>query len=382
MNKTFTNSGINYIDLFSGIGGFHLGILKAGIKINKSFYSDIDKYANQIYIKHFNNSTALGDVRNIDKKAIYNECGGIGKINLITFGFPCQDLSVAGKGLGFEGSRSSLFFEAIRLVQELQPDYFIFENVKGLLSSSGGKNFEIVLQEIADAGYDGQWQLVNTGWFLPQNRERIYFVGYNRASAKCPPQVFPITGANRKPLEIQSKAGAEQDRLCCKNSQAQRENELSKDRRQSKGRFDTDSDGELKQNNQLKKFIKSDCQGYRVYKTSGASAAINANAGGLGAKTGLYAIPVLTPERKNKRQNGRRFKTDGEPAFTLTTQDQHGIYDGSNIRRLTPTECERLQGFPDGWTEGLSDNQRYKCLGNAVSVPVVEEIIRRLFQQE
>ena len=108
------------------------------------------------------------------------------------------------------------------------------------------------------------------------------------------------------------------------------------------------------------------------------------NAGGLGGKTGLYAIPVLTPDRLNKRQNGRRFKTDGEPSFTLTGQDIHGISDGMKIRRLTPTECERLQGFPDNWTqygadgELISDTQRYKMCGNAVTTNVIQAIAERL----
>jgi DNA (cytosine-5)-methyltransferase 1 len=100
--------------------------------------------------------------------------------------------------------------------------------------------------------------------------------------------------------------------------------------------------------------------------------------GGQGAKTGLYAIPVLTPDRVEKRQNGRRMKKNGEPGFTLTGQDIHGVYDGFRIRRLTPTECERLQGFPDGWTSGISDSQRYKCLGNAVTVNVIKAIGMKL----
>lgn len=103
----------------------------------------------------------------------------------------------------------------------------------------------------------------------------------------------------------------------------------------------------------------------------------------------MYAVPVLTPERENKRQNGRRFKTNGEPAFTCTAQDRHGVYDGVKIRRLTPTECERLQGFPDSYTEygvngsgdtiKVSDTQRYKCLGNAVTTTVITAIINKMY---
>lgn len=92
------------------------------------------------------------------------------------------------------------------------------------------------------------------------------------------------------------------------------------------------------------------------------------------------SIPVLTPNRPEKRQNGRRFKEDGEPSFTLNTQDRHGVYDGYRIRRLTPTECERLQAYPDGWTKEVSDTQRYKTLGNGVTTNVVEEIIKRLYE--
>lgn len=126
-------------------------------------------------------------------------------------------------------------------------------------------------------------------------------------------------------------------------------------------------------------------QGNRVYDPSGLAVTQTSQ----GTKTGLYAIPVLTPDRANKRQNGRRFKTDGEPSFTLTSQDKHGVMILPNrIRRLTPTECERLMGLPDGWTsEGIdekgetikiSDSQRYKLTGNGVCVPVVKAIVERL----
>lgn len=119
-------------------------------------------------------------------------------------------------------------------------------------------------------------------------------------------------------------------------------------------------------------------QGQRVYSIKGLASSICGQAGGLGGKTGLYCIPVLTPNRGEKHQNGRRFKNDGEPSFTLTGQDYHGIYDGKSIRRLTPTEGLRLQGFPDNYLEG-SDTAKYKSIGNAVSVPIVKMIIERLY---
>ena len=113
-------------------------------------------------------------------------------------------------------------------------------------------------------------------------------------------------------------------------------------------------------------------KGRKSRKYTDAAPTLRGNSGQLQVK------PVLTPDRAEKRQNGRRFKDDGEDMFTLTSQDQHGVMEGSKIRRLTPIECERLQGFPDGWTEGQSDTQRYKQLGNAVTVPVVKAIGEKL----
>jgi DNA (cytosine-5)-methyltransferase 1 len=175
---------MNYLDLFSGIGGFHLGLVQAGAKIDKCYFSEIDKYATQIYKRHFPDSVELGNIKGVKGSEL-------GIIDLITFGFPCQDLSVAGKRAGLEGSRSGLFFEATRIIRECKPSVFVFENVAGLLTSNDGKDFEVVLREIADIGlYECEWQLLNTSWFLPQNRERVYFIGHlaNGSGRK----VFPI----------------------------------------------------------------------------------------------------------------------------------------------------------------------------------------------
>jgi DNA (cytosine-5)-methyltransferase 1 len=179
---------INYLDLFSGCGGFRYGLKMAGVALGYESHSDIDKHANSTYARHYKESEAIGDIKSI--KPVRGKLNGH-KINLITFGFPCQDLSVAGKGEGFSGDRSSLFYEATRLIRELRPEIFIFENVKGLFSNKEGRTFTDVLREIADIGlYECEWQLLNTRWFLPQNRERIYFIGHHGGQARR--QVFPI----------------------------------------------------------------------------------------------------------------------------------------------------------------------------------------------
>ena len=389
------NNGINYIDLFSGIGGFVKGIEQAGIKLNNHYYSEIDKNCINIYEKHFPKAKGLGDIKTIKNFSEFRN------IDLITFGFPCQDLSIAGKRTGFDGNRSGLFFEAIRLVKEIEPTCFIFENVKGLITNNRGKDFIRCLQEISNMrNYDCEWQLVNSSWFLPQNRERIYFIGHLRGKSR--PKVFPIresdfktsilqrqqsssittnnttanstttnstTTNNTTTNTITTRVGAETTGSYVVKSELYKEDKITN---LQENKIKTESHAELY-------VIGSNQKNAGLLKNKSTSLT---SAMGMGGGHIPTIIPVLTPNRFHKRQNGRRFKTNGEPSFTLTAQDQHGIYDGVNIRRLTPLECERLQGFPDNWTNGISDTQRYKCLGNAVTVPVVEEIVRRLFSIE
>ena len=278
---------IKYIDLFSGIGGFTLGLQNAGIEFDRHYFSEIDKNAISIYKKHFPAAKALGDVTTI------RTFSGI-SADLITFGFPCQDLSYAGKRQGLAGARSGLFFEALRIVRQVKPKYFIFENVKGLFTSDGGADFVRCLREIADIGlYDCEWQLVNTSWILPQNRERIYFIGHLRGASS--PKVFPIRG-------------------------------------------------QAEENN---KFIKE-------------------------ARRDLTVWPVCDITSASKMQTGRMI--GGRNAFTLTTRNMQGVWNGENFRFLMPVERERLQGFPDGWTaegingEIISDNVRAELLGDRKSV--------------
>lgn len=326
---------LTFIDFFSGIGGFRLGMEMAGHTCLG--HCEIDKYANASYINMHSPKESewfATDIKEVNPEEIP-------RANAWCFGFPCQDISVCGNQRGFEGERSSLFFTVTRLIrtlkEEAKPSILFIENVKNLLSVNRGYDFLKLLIELDEIGYDAEWQIINSRDYVPQNRERIFIIGHLRGRGGG--EVFPI----------------------------------------SRG------DGE----NTLKQLIGGS-QGMRVYDSNGISCCLSANGGGQGAKTGLYTIDknkeevraVLTPNRLNKRQNGRRIKNDGEPMFTLTTQDRHGVLVGKRVRRLTPKECFRLQGFSDEFyekaSEVCSEAQLYKQAGNSVTVNVIYEIAKRL----
>lgn len=385
------------VDLFSGIGGFAEGFRRAGVEFAAHFFSEIADGPIDIYKKHFQNAEGLGDVATIrDFSRIKAVRGGYPLV--ITAGFPCQDLSIAGKRQGLGGARSGLFFEAIRVIKELRPDVFVFENVKGLLTSHRGKDFVLFLQAIADlGGYECQWQLVNTDWFLPQNRERVYFVGCSGGFSGR--KIFPLEGRCAE-ADVISKQSA----LCLTATYGDNV---------GNGSYIIESQ-RLQKVKQLNRTAKNHQQD-RIYSTSGSSPTLGACSGGNlqpkifvrprgkndgGEKNGSCPtitsnsfqqntlVAVCTPEYASKNQNGRLMKDPGEPSFTLTARDRHGLFDGRDARKITPLEEERLQGFPDGWTalgasgKKMSDSVRYKALGNAVSTVIPEAIARSLFMEE
>ena len=378
---------MRFIDLFAGIGGFRHGLQKVATESKGSSDSESgasqhgqcafhcawsnewDKYASQIYKKHYGECDTR-DIRTVNTKDIPDH-------DLLCAGFPCQSFSIAGKRLGFEDTRGTMFFEIARIIRDKRPRYFLLENVKGLLSHDEGKTFQTILGVLSDLGYEYQWQVLNSKNFgVPQNRERVFIVGHLRETSR--PEVLPI--GESYSISHQTKYAEQAGRSRISSTIDARYGSLRNSGETYLhyiGGIKGKRDMWLKDNKQNSRNFS---QGQRVYSSDGIASTIAGNAGGLGGKTGLYAIPVLTPDRMEKRQNGRRFKNDGDPAFTLTSQDKHGVYDGLSIRRLTPVECERLQGFPDNWTEGISDTQRYKCLGNAVTTLVIAEIGRKLIQ--
>ena len=325
---------MNHLDLFSGIGGFSLGLKQAGIPIKNSFFSEIDKYAIQVYQNNFKNSKYVGSVTDVQKEQLP-------KIDIITFGSPCQDFSMAGKRKGMDGERSSLITQAIRLINECRPSFFIWENVKGTFSSNSGSDFWAIIQAFTNiGGYRLEWQLLNTKWFLPQNRERIYLVGYiaNGSGRK----VFPITKNNYKIDETRTNPNT-----CTLTTRY---------------RASTSQGSYIAECNKVSQKVKIKSATKKGYETAKKGDSIN------------YAVPT------SKTRRGRVGKG---VAQTLDTACNQAVLD-NKIRRLTPIECERLQGFPDNWTkigkelETISDSQRYKMCGNAVSVDVVRAVGERI----
>ena len=172
------------IDLFSGIGGFSLGFQKAGYQFTEHYFSEIDKHAIANYKYNFPHAKNLGDITTIRSTDLTG-------IDIITFGSPCQDFSLAGKRAGLAGAKSSLIAHAIALIAQLRPSLFVWENVKGALTSNARADFWAIIQAFANiGGYRLEWQLLNTSWVLPQNRERIYLIGH--LGGKSIPGVFPI----------------------------------------------------------------------------------------------------------------------------------------------------------------------------------------------
>ena len=369
---------MNILDGFSGIGGFSLGFQRAGFEIDKHYASEIDKYARSIYERQFPGAVQLGDITRVGND--------LGEIDIITAGFPCQTFSIAGKREGFADIRGTLFFEIVRLAGHYKPRYMVLENVKGLLSHDGGNTIRVILDELRRLDYFTQLLVLNTKDFnVPQNRERCFFIC--SAPRERRPEILHLRERKTEIDFSSNYIDANYYKGIDNHGQ-----------RTCVGTLRTHKDGE----------------GFREMQ-SGVCPTIPARGREDGSGQPIIAIPCLSPDRVEKRQNGRRFKENGDPMFTLTAQDRHGIclvenqrgeirgmdispalqannsgrigqslpvINDLNIRRLTPIECERLQSFPDDWTkygkdgELISDSQRYKCLGNSVTVKVIEEIAK------
>lgn len=342
---------MKFIDFFAGIGGFRRGMELAGHECVG--FCEFDKFATASYISmHLltdEQRKALEDIpiKKRQKEILKEEyrngewyandirrvyAGDIPKADCWCFGFPCQDISVAGKQAGFQGNRSSLFFRVMYLVGQLKeedkPTYLFIENVKNLLSVNGGWDFARLLIEMEQWGYDAEWQVLNSKDFgVPQNRERCFIIGHLRGRSTS--KIFPIEGTDGK-NSIQIIAHKNGYR---RNTQVFGSDGITE-------ALDTGQGGGRGHHVALPCFI--DLSYKKTELTNKArclQARYNKGIANHKAEVSGVAIPVLTPDRTEKRQNGRRFKEEGEPMFTITSQDRHGVaIDPLGVLRSVRTE--------------------------------------------
>lgn len=312
------------------------------------------KYATQIYQGHFPEHKNYGDIKAIDAMALP-------EFDLLVGGFPCQSFSIAGKRGGFSDTRGTMFFEVARILKAKQPRLLLLENVKGLLSHDEGRTFATIIGTLDELGYDVQWQLCNSkDYGVPQNRERIIIVGHLRGY--CRPEVFPLFGTDAEDTEARGDEPRGAQGIATRH---------------------------LGRNGGLISPIASTIQVAEIpHVVVGTLRTHKDGEGFRESKSGMVpTIPARSREDGSGQavifQGGRGFNKGGKkdiaPAMGSNSwQDNNHLLEGSSIRRLTPIECERLQGFPDGWTEGVSDSQRYKTLGNAVTVNVIRAVMQRI----
>ncbi len=466
---------MRFIDFFAGIGGFRRGLELSGHECVG--FCEFDKFATASYTsmhllneeqrkqlseipqrkrqkeilkeEYRNGEWYAKDIRSVNAKDVPRaECW--------CFGAPCQDFSVAGRRAGLDGDRSSLVREIFRLLEEQEeqnrPEWLIYENVKGMLSSNRGLDYLSILSEMDRLGYDCEWQNINSKWYVPQNRERIYTIGHLRRYGRS--KIFPIEGTNGENsvfqlgnyMKTKSRENPNQGRIYDTNGISPCLNKMDGGGREPSVSIriigNTNPSGNEMNGNILDSMNL--CQTLTTNKGEGIK----------------IAIPVLAPDRGKKSQNGRRVKENNEPMFTLTAQDRHGVVceyptlpikeatkkgfaeakkgDSINlsmpnsktrrgrvgldisqtldtncnqgtmvvfneknsiysiwsekyqcyiaIRKLTPKECFRLQGWTDDYFEKAAfvntDNQLYKQVGNGVTVNVVEAIGKKIKEYE
>lgn len=338
---------MKFLDLFAGIGGFRLGMEAAGHECVG--FCEIDKFARESYkaIHDTKGEIELHDITAVSDETVR----GIGQVDVICGGFPCQAFSIAGKRQGFEDTRGTLFFEIARFASILRPRLLFLENVKGLLNHDRGNTFEIILSALDELGYDVEWQVLNSKNFgVPQNRERVFIIGHLRGGSGR--KVFPLSGDG--------------ETITCEQPKINKVGNIRK-----KGKSQS---GDVVSIDSLAPTLCSTT----TQKDPLKIAIREATAQGYTEAEVGDSVNLSHPNSKTRR--GRVGK---QIANTLLTGESQGVVEPDfRIRKLTPKECWRLQGFPD-WAfdkaqEVNSNSQLYKQAGNSVTVNVIAAIAKEL----
>jgi DNA (cytosine-5)-methyltransferase 1 len=454
------------VSLFAGIGGFELAMERVGIKPVASV--EIDKKASGVLTERFPNTHVFGDIKGVSSadllSAGFNPANGI-----ITGGFPCQDLSVAGRRAGLAGERSGLFWEIHRLIAETKTKWFVLENVPGLLSSNDGRDMGIVLGSLAELGYGLAYRVLDAQHFgVAQRRRRVFIVGRLGDDWRAPAKILDIgegrRGYHQKGITKGQSAPAKvvdgvatsfgstgfskyfegistlthtqhkrpEDNIVVepyvkivrsgeRDADGNLPAEVWAERQTAPTLNLMDNTGEARatvialQNTVIGRADTAGPQGrghsdeggpmftidttsphgivFAPHKEDGARVqgdtinTLTAMMGTGGNNVPMIATPIQDAREGEKKQNGLGVGLEGDPAYTIDTVSYQAVASESFVRRLTPVECERLQGFPDNWTQisngkPQADSSRYKQTGNAVAVPVVQWILERIALSE
>ena len=411
------------VSLFAGVGGFDLALERSGVKVVASV--EIDPKASAILAKQFPNSKLFNDVKGVTGEQLI-AAGFDARNGIITGGFPCQDLSMAGKRAGLGGARSGLFWEICRLLDETKAQYFILENVPGLLSSNKGKDMAAVLEALVERGYRVAYRVLDAQYFgVPQRRRRVFIVGCLGNSGGSPEQILAIAEGRARYFEASKQ---KRESITRKITKGFRSSEWWNGNDVADTLTVSSNEQRMPDKNKMQMIVFSPHRedGARVNEN-----VVNTLLSSMG--TGGNNMPMVFPmhgamigAQDHNGPDGSGFLNENDPSYTLTasSQNRHGVaiieplvqgykknlaekdeeqwtetdvsrnisvFDNNHearvtvlaetnsvVRRLTPLECERLQGFPDEWTSGQADQHRYKQMGNAVAVPVVEFIVQRL----
>lgn len=401
---------MNILSLFDGISAGQVALERAGIEVTNYYASEVDKYAIQVTQKNYPNTIQLGDVKLLDPT-------NLPKIDMLIGGSPCTNFSFAGKRKGmatkdnieitsleqylelkgqdfeFEG-QSYLFWEYMRILGEVKPKYFLLENVAMVKK----------WQDVLSSAIGVEPIVINSNLLSAQNRKRLYWTNIpnieqpedkgillkdvihenidNHLSEK---ELGYMLRGNEKwtggAPRIEKYLDFEEEKSKCITANFNKGvpyNCFFQELAEYVVPFDKTLqilDKEVQRGKVG--YFRKDSQANRVYYIHDKAVTLCGEAGGGAAKMGQYLFGCITPDRINKRQNGQRF-SEGRKFYTLTAQDKHGILIEGYIRKLTPVECERLQTFEEGYTAGISNSQRYKCLGNSWTVDIVSHIFKNL----
>ena len=377
---------MRFLDLFSGIGGFRLGMEPAGHKCVG--YCEIDKYARASY-QAIHDTEGEIDYKDITEVTNEEFRKLRGKVDVICGGFPCQAFSIAGNQLGFEDARGTLFYEIARAAEQVKPRYLFLENVRNLLSHDKGKTFERMLKILDELGYDAEWQVLNSKNFgVPQNRERVFIIGHLRG--ECTYRVFPIRREDEKLNtngEIKQIGNIGKSDNFGGNPQVTRVYDIN-------GIFPTLNT--MQGGGREPKILVREAtkQGYAVANVGDSINFSHPNSKTRRGRVGKNIANILLTSDEQCVvvpqiiQKPHGFNKGGvhniAPTLTKSSYQENNFLkiEGVSIRKLTPRECWRLQGFPD-WAfdkaqEVNSNSQLYKQAGNSVTVNVIEEIAKRL----